>query len=180
MFNLFQPRLQYAGTSMDNFTTFLSSSTREETFQTHPTSLWVILLTEDIILSKLSNSSWRTKSDTLEKLLFSEETMNQDRSHLFMDSMMKSSENTETLILGSIALKCSTIQELPLQLKEKFFAFMEDFLLKSRQLIKSEQFRDARKFLMKDLSVISCGVILRTLRHGLCLPEEPVGFSDQK
>lgn len=106
--------------------------------------------------------------------------MNQDKSHLSMDSMTKSSESMATPTHGSTALKYSTILELPLLWKENSSASMVDFLLKLKQSIKSEQFNDAKKSHMKVLFATSCGLIQKTLRLGPCRLEELDGCSDQK
>ena len=64
--------------------------------------------------------------------------MKQDRSQLFMDSMMKPSENMETPIHGNIALKFLITLELVLLLKEKSSVSMEVFLRRLELLIKLE------------------------------------------
>jgi len=108
MFSQFQLRSQYAETFMGSSMTSLNFSTKEVTFLKLLTFSWVTLLIEDTTQSKHSNFSWLTKFDTPEELLFLEEIMKVDKSHQSMASTMKSSENTETLILGSTALRFST------------------------------------------------------------------------
>ena len=56
--------------------------------------------------------------------------MKQDKSQQFMAFMMKQLENMEMQIHGNIALKFLIILELQQLLKVKFFASMQDYLLK--------------------------------------------------
>lgn len=93
---------------MGSSMTSLNFSTKEVTFLKLLTFSWATLLIEDTTLLKHLNFSWLTKFDTPEELLFLEEIMKVDKSHQSMASTMKSSENTETLILGSTVLKFST------------------------------------------------------------------------
>ena len=66
-----------------------------------------------------------------------------------MVSMMRLLENMEMPILGNIVLKYLIILELQLLLKEKYFAFMQDYLQKSKQLIKLDLSIEEWRFLTK-------------------------------
>lgn len=94
--------------------------------------------------------------------------------------MTKSIENMEIPTLGNTALRYSTICPLELLSMEKLSVFMEVSVLKLKPLTKSEPLIEKFKSLMKDLSVILCGQILKILRTGLSMPEVQVGCSDQK
>lgn len=67
------------------------------------TSSSEILLIEDTTQSKPSNTSSASKSNTQKESHYSEATINPDKSPPSMDSMMKSTENTATPILGNTA-----------------------------------------------------------------------------
>jgi hypothetical protein len=71
-----------------------------------------------------------------------------------MVSMMKLLENMEMPIHGNIVLKFLIILELQLLLKEKYFAFMQDYLQKSKQLIKLDLLIEEWRFLTKVLFAI--------------------------
>ena len=71
-----------------------------------------------------------------------------------MVSMKKLLENMEMPILGNIVLKYLIILELQLLLKEKYFAFMQDYLQKSKQLIKLDLLIEEWRFLTKVLFAI--------------------------
>lgn len=139
---------------MVNSMTSLNFSTREAKFQTHHTFSWATLSTEDTTQLKHLNFSWPIKSDTPEELLSLEETMKADKSPQSMGSMMKLSENMETPIHGNTALKFLTTLVLPLLSRVRSFASMEDYHLKSKLSIRLELFKDAKRFLMRVLSVI--------------------------
>ena len=80
--------------------------------------------------------------------------MKLDKSPLSTVSTTKPLENTETQILGNTALRSLIILELELLLKEKSSAFMEAFLLKSRQLIKLDLLTEEWRSLTKVHSAI--------------------------
>lgn len=62
--------------------------------------------------------------------------MKLDKSQLFMVSMMKQLENMEMPTHGNTVLKFLIILELQLLLKVKYFVFMQDYHLKSKQSTK--------------------------------------------
>lgn len=67
--------------------------------------LLVILLIEDIIPYKLSSYSSVINLNILKTLFFSEEIINQDKSLLYMDSMIKSWKNMDAPLPGNILIK---------------------------------------------------------------------------
>lgn len=87
--------------------------------------------------------------------------MNVDKLLCIMGSLMKLKENMEIQKFGNIILKRLTIFQLEPLLKERYYASMEDFLLKSKLLIKSELLIVESKFHKIMLFVESCGRILQ-------------------
>lgn len=67
-----------------------------------------------------------------------------------------------------------------ISIQTKYFVFMEDSVPKLRPLTKSELLIGKFKSLMKDLSVISCGLILKISKIGLSMLEVQVGSLDLK
>lgn len=67
-----------------------------------------------------------------------------------------------------------------ISIQTKYFVFMEDSVPKLRPLTKSELLIGKFKSLMKDLSVILCGLILKISKIGLLMLEVQVGFLDLK
>lgn len=106
--------------------------------------------------------------------------MKADKSHQFMDFMMKSFENMEMRTLGNTAQRFLITLALQLQQKEKFFVFMLDYLLLSTQQTKCERSKDAEKFLLKVHFAILCGQTLKTFKLGQCLQEGQDGSSGQR
>lgn len=149
-------------------------------FQTRDTFSWATLLTEDLIRSRHSNFSYVWSSNIQHILLFSEEIMKLDKSALYMDTMMKQSENMVTQIHGSIVLKFLIIFLLELQLKERSSVFMVGSHLKLRHLIRSEVSTDSWKCHTKAHSVTSCGLIQKISKHGPCHREVQDGCLDQE
>ena len=170
----------FVETYMDNFKTFLSCSTKAEKFLIRATFSWAISSTEAITLWRPSNCFSVSNLNTPATLLFSEETTSQDRFRLCMDSTMRSYVNTATQIPGNIALKSLTILELEPLLREKSSASMEVSLLTLKPLIKSDLLREEWKSHTKVLSVILCGPIPKTLKHGQWVQEEQDGYLVQK
>lgn len=93
---------------------------------------------------------------------------------------MKLSESMVMPTPGNIVLRCSIILVLALSLKARSSVSMVVSHQISRPSIRSDWLKEEWKSLMKVLSVISCGLIQRKLRLGLCHQEVLVGYSDQK
>lgn len=100
-----------------------------------------------------------------------------DKLRPFMVFTTKSTENMEIQTHGSTALKFLITYHSELSLTTKFSVSTEVSARKSKQLIKSEQLIEKFKFLMKGLSVIWCGPILKILKIGLSMQEVQAGYS---
>lgn len=82
-----------------------------------------------------------------------------------MDSMTNVSENMEINTFGKCLQMSSNIYLYQLLFRIKFSVFMEDYLLKFKKSIKLKPLIEFKIFLIVDLSVIYCGLILLMMEN---------------
>jgi len=97
-----------------------------------------------------------------------------------MDTTTKQSENMETQTHGNIVPKSLIISHSVHLLKVKYSVFMAGFHQKLKPLTRSDRLTDSWKCHMKGHSVIWCGQIRKTLKHGPCHQEVLDGYLDQE
>ena len=97
--------LLYVEISMDNFSMSWSCLKLEDNSLQIGTFLLVISSIEATTLLKRSNCFSAIKSSTQRTSFCLEETMNQDKSQLFMAFMIKSSKSMDAQLLGSTSMR---------------------------------------------------------------------------
>lgn len=152
-----KPLSSFAETFMVNFMTSLNSLRLEDNSQDQGISSSAILLIEDTIPSKPSNSSSVISLNTPKTSFCSGEIISPGKLPLCMDSTMKSWKSTGAQLHGSISTKLlTTFLWEPLS-KIKFSASTEDSLQILRQSTRWEPSIEKWKFLIKVFDLFDKG-----------------------
>jgi hypothetical protein len=106
--------------------------------------------------------------------------MSPDRLRKYMDSTKNVHRSMATHLSGKLVVKYSTSLHLRPLLMARSFACMVVSAQKSGRWIKFESLPEPKKFLTRELSATWCGVIQKTLIHGVYLLVELAGSSAKR